>query len=93
MKKSEVKSQQPVSETLEAPISLTPEQLEAVAAGMAVGYYKPKPIVIGGGTVGIAWIMTNPSISFQSARPLSIHTGPVITPNSTCSHETASTLG
>ena len=52
MKKSEVKSQQPVGETLEAPISLTPEQLEAVAAGMAVGYYKPKPIVIGGGTVG-----------------------------------------
>ena len=52
MKKSEVKSQQPVGETLEAPISLTPEQLESVAAGMAVGYYKPKPVVIGGGGTG-----------------------------------------
>ena len=52
MKKSEAKSQQPVGE-LEAPISLTPEQLEAVAAGLAAtGYYKPKLVVLGGGSGG-----------------------------------------
>lgn len=33
MKKSEEKSQQSVGENLEAPVRLTPEQLEIVAAG------------------------------------------------------------
>jgi len=35
MKKSEAKSQQSVGEELEAPVRLTPEQLEIVAAGFA----------------------------------------------------------
>jgi hypothetical protein len=67
MKKSEVKSQQPVGETLEAPISLTPEQLEAVAAGMAVSYYKPKPVVIGGGSGGGASTGFAPPIIYDRA--------------------------
>jgi hypothetical protein len=33
MKKSEAKSEQPVGETLAAPVQLTPQQLEIVAAG------------------------------------------------------------
>ena len=33
MKKSEAKSQQSAGEKLEAPVQLTPEQLETVAAG------------------------------------------------------------
>jgi hypothetical protein len=71
MKKSEVKSQQPVGEMLEAPISLTPEQLEAVAAGMAVGYYKPKPIVVGGGTGGGATTGFAPPIKY-GRQPISL---------------------
>ncbi|MBR1145290.1 hypothetical protein [Bradyrhizobium sp. AUGA SZCCT0431] len=35
MKKSEAKSQQSADATLEAPVRLTPEQLEIVAAGFA----------------------------------------------------------
>lgn len=35
MKKSEAKYQQPVDAKLEAPVRLTPEQLEIVAAGFA----------------------------------------------------------
>jgi hypothetical protein len=65
MKKSEVKSQQPVGETLEAPITLTPEQLEAVAAGLAVAYYKPKPVIVGGGTGGGATTGFAPPIIFS----------------------------
>ena len=71
MKKSEVKSQQPVGESLEAPISLTPEQLEAVAAGLAVGYYKPKPIVLGGGTGGGATTGFAPPMPYVR-RPISM---------------------
>ena len=36
MKKSEAKTPQTVDETLAAPVRLTPDQLEAVAAGFAV---------------------------------------------------------
>jgi hypothetical protein len=46
MKKSEAKSQQSAGE-LEAPVRLTPEQLEIVAAGFA----KQLPLVKGGGTI------------------------------------------
>jgi hypothetical protein len=35
MKKSEVKSEQSAGEKLEAPVRLTPEQLETVVAGFA----------------------------------------------------------
>ena len=45
MKKSEVKSQS--AGELEAPVRLTPEQLEIVAAGFA----RQLPIVKGGGTI------------------------------------------
>jgi len=47
MKKSEVKSQQSAGE-LEAPVRLTPEQLEIVAAGFA----RQISLVVKGGTGG-----------------------------------------
>jgi hypothetical protein len=43
MKKSEAKSQQSADAKLEAPVRLTPEQLEIVAAGFA------KQILVAGG--------------------------------------------
>jgi len=46
MKKSEAKSQPSVDATLEAPVRLTPEQLEIVAAG----FMKQISPVKGGGT-------------------------------------------
>ena len=61
MKKSEAKSQQPVGEKLEAPVQLTPAQLETVAAGYkaqitlggkgstggttTIGNYPPQPVL------------------------------------------------
>jgi hypothetical protein len=47
MKKSEAKSQQSAGE-LEAPVRLTPEQLEIVAAGFKA---QLSPFVKGGGTI------------------------------------------
>jgi hypothetical protein len=44
MKKPEAKSEQSVGEKLEAPVRLTPEQLETVAAGFAVQLPKGKGI-------------------------------------------------
>ncbi|MBR0755865.1 hypothetical protein JQ604_27150 [Bradyrhizobium jicamae] len=53
MKKSEAKSLQSVDETLEAPVRLTPDQLETVAAGFAVKLTESAnaSIKIGTGTI------------------------------------------
>ena len=54
MKKSEEKFPQSVDETLEAPIRLTPDQLETVAAGFAVKLTESANVSIKIGT-GTIW--------------------------------------